>query len=91
LDAYLLKSVEKGHSTIVQPLLHYFGCNTIVTVVSMLVVLQTRNEFQIIPSKFNNQIKQQIIGDDQTLTTTLFDVLEIINISLTLLYKGVNT
>jgi hypothetical protein len=91
LDAFPLKSAEKGHRTIVQPLLHYHFCNSTATVVSTLVVLQTRNEFQITPSQDNNQIKQSIIGDDQASTMNLFDVLAIINISLTPLYKGVNT
>jgi len=55
-----------------------------------LVILYSRNEFEIVPSLDNNHIKQQIIGDDQASTTTLFDVLTI-NISFTPLYKGVKT
>jgi len=50
LDAYPPKIAEKGRSTIVQPLHHYLGCNSTSTDVSTLVVLQTRNEFEIIPS-----------------------------------------
>jgi len=49
------------------------------------------NEFEIFLSKDNNQIKQQIIGDYQASTTTLFDVFAIINVSFTPLYKGVKT
>jgi len=59
--------------------------------VSTLVILYSRNEFEIVPSYDNNQIKQQIIGDGQASTTTLFDVLTIINVSFTPLYKGVKT
>ena len=39
----------------------------------------------------NNQIRQKIIGDLIKLQTTLFDVLEISNVSFTHLYKGVKT
>jgi len=53
--------------------------------------LQTRNVFQIIPSYDNDQIKQHIIFDDQASTTTLFDVLAVLNVFFTPLYTGVNT
>jgi len=55
-DVYPLKSAEKGHSTIVQPL-------STATAVFTLVIRYSWNGFQIIPSYDNNQIKQQIIGD----------------------------
>jgi hypothetical protein len=44
------RAQEKDNSTIVQPLLHYHVCNSIDAAVSTLVVLQTRNEFEIVPS-----------------------------------------
>jgi len=94
LDFYPLKNAEKDNSTIVQPLppllhslcLQWYYLTAVITLVS----LYSEKGFEIVPSYDNNQISQQIIGDFQASTTTLFDVLVSCNVSFTPLYKGVN-
>jgi len=55
------------------------------------LILYTRNEFQIIPSRDINQNKQQIIGDDQASVTNLLMCWHFYNVSFIPLYKGIKT